>query len=173
LFGFLIVEQHLSPRKKPPPSPPQDLLGPAEVEALGARTDMVARGETGSPSEVIQIEPGVEAEAKGALTPEEQVYAVRALLTTPASAPQRLVTRVGAWALLTSLCDTRWSHLTRPLAGDCPAGPICVYDTHPLLGAAPQVRKLFNLCDTDDEMFAHAANPKVRAIPRTPHSDAQ
>ena len=74
---------------------------------------MIARGETGNPAEVIQVEPEVVKAKTGSdpggpgvsagsrldiLTPEEQVYSVR---------------------------------------------------------------KLFNLCDTDDVMFGHAANPKI------------
>ena len=96
--GFLVVE---------------DLLSPAETQSLAERTDMIARGETGNPAEVIQVEPEVVKAKTGSdpggpgvsagsrldiLTPEEQVYSVR---------------------------------------------------------------KLFNLCDTDDVMFGHAANPKI------------
>ena len=96
--GFLVVE---------------DLLSPTETQSLAERTDMIARGETGNPAEVIQVEPEVVKAKTGSnpggpgvsagsrldiLTPEEQVYSVR---------------------------------------------------------------KLFNLCDTDDVMFGHAANPKI------------
>ena len=91
----------------------EDLLSPTETQSLAERTDMIARGETGNPAEVIQVEPEVVKAKTGSdpggpgvsagsrldiLTPEEQVYSVR---------------------------------------------------------------KLFNLCDTDDVMFGHAANPKI------------
>ena len=91
----------------------EDLLSPTETQSLAERTDMIARGETGNPAEVIQVEPevgkaktgsdpggpGVSAGARrDMLTPEEQGYSVR---------------------------------------------------------------KRFNLCDTDDVMFGHAANPKI------------
>jgi hypothetical protein len=73
----------------------EDLLGEAEVAALAERTDAIARGETGNPTEVLQIEPSVDG---AELSPEERVLAVR---------------------------------------------------------------KLFNLCDTDEPMFQHASNPKI------------
>ena len=73
----------------------EDLLSPDEVTSLAERTDAIARGETGNPTEVLQIEPSVD---RAELSPEERVLAVR---------------------------------------------------------------KLFNLCDTDEPMFQHASNPKI------------
>ncbi len=73
----------------------EDLLSPDEVTSLAERTDAIARGETGNPTEVLQIEPAVDGSE---LSAEERVLAVR---------------------------------------------------------------KLFNLCDTDEPMFQHASNPKI------------
>lgn len=73
----------------------EDLLSPEEIASLAERTDAIARGETGNPTEVLQIEPAVDG---AELSPAERVLAVR---------------------------------------------------------------KLFNLCDTDEPMFQHASNPKI------------
>ena len=70
-------------------------MSPAEVTSLAQRTDAIARGETGNPDEVLQIEPAIDG---AELSPEDRVLAVR---------------------------------------------------------------KLFNLCDTDEPMFQHASNPKI------------
>lgn len=78
--GFLIID---------------GLLSAAEVASLAERTDAIARGDTGNPTEVLQIEPSVDGVE---LSPDERVLAVR---------------------------------------------------------------KLFNLCDTDEPMFSHASNPKI------------
>ena len=59
--GFLIID---------------GLLDPDEVASLAERTDAIARGETGNPTEVLQIEPSVDG---AELSPDERVLAVRKL----------------------------------------------------------------------------------------------